>query len=170
MFQDYAQGLHQFCKKTLDRVEEWHPGLRRPFYGTSFGSMTFNFGPHVCTKPHKDFMNLAWGWCSVTALGDFDHKKGGHLVLWDWKIAVEFPAHSTILIPSAIVEHSNTSIGEGERRQSITQYNSAGLFRWCAYGFRPLKVAKKGRVVAEEWWSTQKHMFSKIVGRGVEHL
>lgn len=162
VFRDYAERLHSFCKETLEKLEERHPELRRPFADTAFAGITFNFGPGVCTFPHKDCMNLSWGWCSITALGEYDHRKGGHIILWDLGVAVEFPAHSTILIPSAIVKHSNASIQEGERRQSVTQYNSVGLFRWRAYGFQLQSTAEKKGVRPEEWWSKPHHMFSYV--------
>lgn len=163
VFPNFSPYLHMFCKERLAQLEQWDPKLQRPFKGTAFSAMTFNFGPRVCTIPHNDFNNLGWGWCSVTSLGKFDHTKGGHLVFWDLNIAVEFPAHSTILIPSAILQHSNTAIQDGERRSSVTQYNSAGVFRWIAYGFQLISAANLAGREPEEWWSNPKHMFSKVV-------
>ncbi|HXC06529.1 MAG TPA: hypothetical protein VNZ86_17355 [Bacteroidia bacterium] len=78
--------------------------------------------------------NLANSWCSVTALGKFDSTQGGHLVLWDFGLIIEFPAGSTILIPSALLVHSNTSIQPDESRCSIVQYAAGGLFRWVENG------------------------------------
>ena len=124
--------------------------------------MSFNFGPQVCTVPHKDYKNLSWGWCSITSLGAYDDKKGGHIVLWDLGIAVEFPPHSTIFIPSAIIEHSNTRIGPSETRMSVTQYNSAGLFRWIAYDFMPKRKAQLLGIAPLTWWLKPRHMFSKV--------
>ena len=161
-FESYATLLSTFCKTTLTRLEAANPSLQRPFPGSAFGSISVNFGPDVCTIPHKDFKNLSWGWCAVTSFGDYNYKKGGHLVLWDLGIAVEFPPHSTILIPSAIVEHSNTAIQPGESRSTITQYNSAGLFRWVAYDFTPKWLAEELGIKPESWWAMPKHMFSKI--------
>ena len=37
---------------------------------------------------------------------------------------------SCIIIPSAMVRHSNASVGEMEKRYSIAQYSASGLFRW----------------------------------------
>lgn len=155
----YAKRLVTFCQVVLDAVELQHPSLARPFKGSPFGSLTFNFGPDVRTFPHKDHKNLSWGWCAITSLGSYDHTRGGHLVLWDLGIAVEFPPNSTIFIPSAIVEHSNTEIQEGEVRHSITQYTSAGLFRWCAYGFQLKSAAVSQGVLPAWWWSNPQHMF-----------
>ena len=154
--------LYQFCKATLSKIEEHNPTIRRPFEDSPFGTTTFNFGPQVCTFPHKDLKNLSWSWCSVTSLGLFNHKKGGHLVLWDLKIAIEFPRHSTILLPSAIIEHSNTAIGPTESRMSVTNYNSAGLFRWIAYGFMPKWKAELLGIQPKLWWARPKHMFNRV--------
>lgn len=85
-----------------------------------------------------------------------------HLVLWYFKIAVEFPPYSAILIASAIREHSNTSIQEGETRKTVPQYNSAGLFRWVAYGFIPKWLAKLRGVKPAPWRANPMHTFSKI--------
>lgn len=161
-FASYAPRLFSFCDETLTQLEGEHPPLCRPFPGSPFSSLSFNFGPSACTFPHRDYRNLSWGWCSVTSFGDYDYTKGGHLILWDFKIAVEFPPHSTIFIPSAILEHSNTAIRPGERRSSITQYNSAGLFRWVAYGFVPKWVAEEFGVEPQEWWSRPKNRFLNV--------
>lgn len=147
---------------TLTRLEAANPSLQRPFRNSAFSTLSFNFGPEVCTVPHQDYKNLGWGWCAVTSFGDYDYEKGGHLILWDFKIAVEFPAHSTIFIPSAILEHGNAAIQPGERRTSITQYNSAGIFRWVAYGFIPKWVAEEFQLEPEAWWKKPRHMFNKI--------
>lgn len=110
--------------------------LTRNFENSAFASATFNFGPQTCCRDHTDSGNLPFGWCAVTALGDFNPKLGGHLVLWDLKVVIEFPPGSTILIPSATLRHSNTTIAKGETRYSFTQYSAGGLFRWVDQGFQ----------------------------------
>ena len=92
---------------------------------------------------HTDFNNLSHGLCALTALGAYDHTLGGHLVLFGLKLAIQFPAGSTVLIPSGCVDHGNTPIGEGETRFSIAQYAAGGLFRWVAYGFCSAKSLLK---------------------------
>jgi hypothetical protein len=93
----------------MDQIHDWNPNLTRNFSATVsvFATATFNFGPQTVTFPHLDFVNLPWGWCTITALGDFDPNKGGHLILWDLKLIICFPPGSTILIPSALIRHSN---------------------------------------------------------------
>jgi hypothetical protein len=94
-------------------------------------------------------MNFAYGWCSVTPLGDFDPDLGGHFVLWDFKLAVRFPPGSTILIPSALFTHSNASIQKNEKRYSIVQYAAGGLFRWAKRGFMTEKAWLRRRQAAK---------------------
>lgn len=115
-----------------------HAHLRRNFApGESvFACSTINFGPATESFPHTDNNNLAWGWCAVTALGDYDPTLGGHLILWDLKLIIEFPPGATVLIPSAVFAHSNTAIQEGETRYLFTQYTSGGIFRWVEHGYR----------------------------------
>ncbi|KAJ7934639.1 hypothetical protein B0H13DRAFT_1591385, partial [Mycena leptocephala] len=101
-----------------------------------FAACTFNFGPRAITCPHLDFGNLAWGWCAITALGWFDPDRGGHLILWDLKLIIRFPPGSTILIPSAIIRHSNIPVQAHEKCFSCIQHTAGGLFRWIRNGFK----------------------------------
>lgn len=79
---------------------------------------------------------MAFGECSVTPFGSYDYKRGGHLVLWDLKLVIEFPPGCTILFPSAVLSHSNVAIARHERRYSFAQYTAGGLFRWVDQGFQ----------------------------------
>jgi hypothetical protein len=81
-------------------------------------------------------MNCPFGWCAIQALGHFNPRAGGHLVLWDLKLVVEFPPGALILIPSATIEHSNIPVQRGDSRCSFTQYCAGGLFRYVDNGFR----------------------------------
>ncbi|KAJ7862693.1 hypothetical protein B0H13DRAFT_2354532 [Mycena leptocephala] len=124
-YHDYNAALHQR-----------HPDLRRPFGHSVFFCAAFNFGPNVWTFRHRDVLNLAFGWCTVQALGEFDPTKGGHLVLWDLNLVVEFPAGSLILLPSATLAHSNVPVARGEKRASFTQFSAGGIFRYVDNGCR----------------------------------
>ncbi|KAJ7849676.1 hypothetical protein B0H14DRAFT_3452376 [Mycena olivaceomarginata] len=77
---------------------------------------------------------------SDRALGDFNPKEGGHIILWELKLVIEFPPGALILIPSATVMHSNLPVGPGEHRASFTQYTGGGLFHYVDNGFRTEKV------------------------------
>jgi hypothetical protein len=116
-----------------------NPDLRRPFSHSVFFCANFNFGRNVWTFKHRDVLNLAFGWCAIQALGEFDATKGGHLVLWDLGLVVEFPAGALILLPSATVSHSNIPVQQGEARASFSQFSPGGIFRYVNAGFRTEK-------------------------------
>jgi hypothetical protein len=93
----------------------------------------------VWTFKHRDVLNLAFGWCAVQALGHFNPKMGGHLVLWDLKLVIEFPPGALILLPSATVAHSNIPVQQGEERASFTQFSASGIFRYVDNGCQTVK-------------------------------
>ena len=102
--------------------------LRCNFLNSIFACCMFNFGPCTCSFDHTNPVNLLFGWYAITALGPFDPTHSGHLVLWDLKIVIEFLPGSTILIPLAMLRHSNVAIQPGEKQFSFTQYTAGGLF------------------------------------------
>ncbi|KAJ7181654.1 hypothetical protein C8R43DRAFT_869946, partial [Mycena crocata] len=138
IFRSFAPALHQFYMEQMSLLHAAAPYLRRlfPEVVSVFAACTFNFGPSTVTFPHVDTANLAWGWCCITALGDFNPDLGGHLILWDLNLVIRFPPGSTIMIPSALLRHSNIAIQQGEKRYSFTQFTAGGLFRWVNNGNR----------------------------------
>ncbi|PPR02782.1 hypothetical protein CVT26_009393 [Gymnopilus dilepis] len=126
--------LYHYYVERLGELHAKHPGIRRLFPSSVFAAASFNFGPRTACRKHKDFANLPFGLCAVTALGNFDPRKGGHLVLWECGLVIEFPPGATILLPSAIVAHSNTPVQSHETRYSFAQYTAGGLFRWIEHG------------------------------------
>ncbi|KAJ7116172.1 hypothetical protein C8R43DRAFT_1091281 [Mycena crocata] len=136
LFALWAPLLFTFYQAQMMLLAAWKPSMRRNFAGGVFAACTFNFGPRAVTAPHLDFDNLAWGWCAITALGEFDPDLGGHLILWDLRLVIRFPPGSTILLPSALIRHSNVDIRPYERRASFAQYTAGGLFRWVRNGFK----------------------------------
>ncbi|KAJ7816677.1 hypothetical protein B0H14DRAFT_3475134 [Mycena olivaceomarginata] len=171
LFSLYAPKLYSLYERTRKALEQWRPNLRWTFENTVFAAITFNFGPRAFTRRHLDFANLSWGWCSITPLGSFDPDFGGHLILWDLRLVIRFPAGSTVFIPSAIIQHSNVPIRSHETRSSFTQYTAGGLFRWVRNGFRTnedfeneASVAEKAlrAAEAETRWEDGMDMFSTI--------
>ncbi|KAJ7066667.1 hypothetical protein C8F01DRAFT_981538 [Mycena amicta] len=151
MFKTCAGGLHDYYARTM---KDLHSHLRHlprflPAALSVFASVTLNLGPQTATLPHIDLLNLAWGLCFITALGVFDPLLGGHLVLWDLKLIIEFPPGSTIAIPSALLRHSNTSLQAGEIRYSVTQFSAGGLFRYVENGFQLQESAMAGMTTDE---------------------
>ncbi|OCH83552.1 hypothetical protein OBBRIDRAFT_566444, partial [Obba rivulosa] len=131
-----APKLYAYYEDTVQALRLWNKKLEFNFSNNVFGAATFNFGPKVVTEPHTDRQNLPFGFCAITALGNYNPEEDGHLVLWDLGLVIEFPPGSTILIPSAILKHSNTAVQGSGRRLSFTQYSAGGLFRWVECGFQ----------------------------------
>lgn len=140
------------------------------FKNSIFPACTFNAGPHSVCLEHVDSGNVAGGVCPITSSGNYDPKRGGHLILFDWKIYIEFPPCSTIIIPSSSLAHGNTPVQLGETRISFTQYCAGGLIRWVEYGFRSVLDCAisnphlKARVdaLAHERWRAALSRFSVI--------
>lgn len=153
--------LYGYYAKTLKKLHDHNTKLKQVFQGSVFSGTTYNLGPRTVCFEHKDFANLAFGMCAITALGEFNHERGGHLVLWECGLVIEFPAGATVLIPSAIITHSNVVVGDDEHRYSVTQYTAGGIFRWVENGFKTNDVlsnylsgeelVEKGKKDAERW-------------------
>ncbi|KAF7343693.1 hypothetical protein MSAN_01949200 [Mycena sanguinolenta] len=111
----------------------------RTFPMSAFTCVAFNFGPQVSTTLHRDWTDMAGDMCAVVALGDFDPTTGGHLVLWDLRLLVEFPPGSLILFPSALISHANIPVRPGETRSSIVQYTPGAVCRFVENDFRTEK-------------------------------
>lgn len=141
-----APKLYGYLKSIKTQMQEHDPSLQWNFSRSVFPMLTANLGPQTVTVPHRDPANLAAGWCTVTALGQFDHTKGGQLVLWDYKLVIDFPAGSTIAFPSALVTHFNVRIRKGETRHSLTQYCSGHLCRFVDNRFKTdRRLRREGR-------------------------
>ena len=122
-------------KQVLDAILKHNPSLRKN-HSKVFAAGTINMGPQTVTEPHFDCMNLAFGLCAIFVFGTFNGKTGGHLVIRELGIVIEVHAGSIVFLPSAIVEHYNIEIVDGETRYSLTLYSAGSLFRWVYNGFR----------------------------------
>ncbi|KAF8194572.1 hypothetical protein BJ912DRAFT_847793 [Pholiota molesta] len=137
-FSFYFPKIYHEYWRNLGLLYRQLPTLQANFPNISiFSACTFNLGPTTATKVHTDSANVAYGICAITALGDFDPTLGGHIILFDLGLVIQFPPGSTVLIPSALFRHGNTPIiGSNVTRQSFTQYCAGGIFRWVQYGFQ----------------------------------
>lgn len=168
----FAPKLYQYIAGILEALFGKHDGLVHNFENSIFPAISFNCGPTTVSLDHLDYGNLSHGLCALTALGSYDHALGGHLILFDFKVVVQFSVGSTALIPSGCVRHGNTPIQDGETRLSIAQYAAGGLFRWVAYGFQSIKSLTKTKAgdvrkrdidtQAGDRWTLGVEMFSKF--------
>lgn len=172
MFAEYAPKWYEVYAGNLSELFGRIPTLCHNFYNSVFPAVTFNLGPCTVALRHLDTGNVAGGLCAITPLGNFDSKTSAHLVLFPFRLMIEFPSGSTALIPSATVHHANTSLQPGETRCSMTQYCAGGLFRWVDYGFKSAKSLlqedggkeKKREIDGKEGerWNRYLGLFSKL--------
>ncbi|KAK1223601.1 hypothetical protein PQX77_013530 [Marasmius sp. AFHP31] len=157
----YFPRLHTLYANILHQLQVDNTELEVNFERCCFAAFNVNFGSAV-TLRHTDYLNLLFGQCAVFPVGDYDYKKGGHLVLWDLKLAIQFPPGSVILLPSALLEHCNTSIGALETRTSVTFYSASGLFRWVTNGYMSDKefAARSNQQTRSRWQSYRDDLWS----------
>lgn len=145
VFHTWAPKLHTHYADILNSLLYKHPDLKRNFLNSIFLAAAFNFGPHTCSKRHCDYANLPYSWCAAAALGNYNYTQGGHLVLWELGLILEFPPGSTILLPPVAIVHSNTPVATDKTRTSFAQFMAGGLFRWMVHGFQTDKEFYKGK-------------------------
>lgn len=167
MFQFYAPKAYEHCRSNVKSLLDHHPELERPFTNSVYTTFTANMGPSSATTNHVDPHNGAQTFCAVTSAGPYNYKKGGHLVLYDLGLIVEFPPGWTAILPSATIRHGNTRIQKGEKRYSITQYISGNLFQWVRHKFRLAKDVPEVERAALDGDSEQRlrdayGLFSKV--------
>ncbi|KAJ2923660.1 hypothetical protein H1R20_g13435, partial [Candolleomyces eurysporus] len=121
LFALWAPKVYAYYKKWLDKLFNHMPELPRIFGRSIWPTAAFNFSPQLVCHP---------------SARNFNHTHGGHLILPNLKLLIEFPAGAIILIPSATLIHANTPVQPGERCISFTQYCAGGLFRYVDNGFR----------------------------------
>ncbi|EPQ52686.1 hypothetical protein GLOTRDRAFT_46965 [Gloeophyllum trabeum ATCC 11539] len=138
-----APRLHSYYSTVLGGICSRYPNLERFWRRSVFACCAFNLGPRVRAYIHTDHLNVPFGWCAITAFGRFDPKRGGHLILWEWGLIIEFPPGSTVFIPSALVRHSNIGVSMDETRFSLVQWMPGALCRWFDFGFKPAATFRK---------------------------
>jgi hypothetical protein len=147
-----------------------HPYLHNNFDNSIFPAATFNMGPETVSLWHADRSNFFAGGCHIHSGGVFDHTRGGHIILFDLKLVIQFPSGADVIIPSSTLAHGNTPIQPGKWRVSFTQYCSGRLFRYLAYGFQTMKecllhnLRLKKKVDGESacHWKEALGQFSKV--------
>jgi len=133
----WAPKLYAYYAEKIGALYRHDANLKPIFRNSVFSATTYNLGPRTVCFKHTDFANLPFGLCAVTALGSYDATKGGHLVLWECRLVIEFPPGSTILLASGVIAHSNVPVQLDETRYSVVQYSAGALFRWVENGFQP---------------------------------
>ncbi|TFK16700.1 hypothetical protein FA15DRAFT_606553, partial [Coprinopsis marcescibilis] len=142
-FKLWSPRIYSYIDGRLKKLYAHDPRLKTNFQNSIFPCAAFNFGPRVCCHAHRDILNCPFAWCTIQALGRFDHTKGGHLVVKELKLYIQFPAGALIHIPLATFTHGNTPVQEHETRLSFTQFCAGGLLRFVDNDFQVEKDLKK---------------------------
>ncbi|KAJ7983077.1 hypothetical protein DFH06DRAFT_977728 [Mycena polygramma] len=132
--QRFAPRLHAYMRYTKDALMANDPALRDNSTGGAFPAVEFFLGNDE-SPPTLHDLDMMWAWRALTALGEYDSRWGGELILWEEKKVFRFPPGSTFLFPGTLVRYSFTQVRSGERQYSFSQYAQAGLYRYLENGF-----------------------------------
>ncbi|KAF7353266.1 hypothetical protein MSAN_01514500 [Mycena sanguinolenta] len=113
VFANWAPFVYEYYVIHMRQFYGRNPHLKRPFLNSIWSACTFNLGPQTCALGHRDFANLSFGMCAITALGDFNYRK----------------AQSSTTPTSQLLQASGGT--------PFTQYTAGGIFRWVRHGFTP---------------------------------
>ena len=80
------------------------------FLAKPYASVCLNTGDNALSKRHRDLYNLLLGLCAILALGDFDSKLGGCLVLKEARVIVELAPGDVFLFPLAMFTTWNITV------------------------------------------------------------
>ncbi|KAJ7605230.1 hypothetical protein DFH06DRAFT_905260, partial [Mycena polygramma] len=118
LFAAFCPQSFRLCSTLADALFADTPDLVTIFTGP-WTNATFDLGPQTVTVPQWLSGHVRWCWLAITALGTFNPRLGGHIILWDIGRVLEFPPGATILIPS-LLRFSIAKIHPGETRYSFT--------------------------------------------------
>jgi hypothetical protein len=104
------------------RLMDVYPMLRRAFSRSVYPAAAVNMASRGVSGQHRDAADSPGVPCSITSMGKYNSTLGGHLILFELKLVIEFPVGCTILIPSGGITHANTDIQPGEVRHSLIQF------------------------------------------------
>ncbi|KAL0564233.1 hypothetical protein V5O48_017820 [Marasmius crinis-equi] len=176
-FKTWGGCLHAYYQDHIRQLLAHDETLTLPFPNSIFTAAAFNFGPQTVCNIHTDYANLPFGWCSIWSMGNFNHKKGGHLVLLNLHMVIEFPSGSLTLLTSGSCRHGNTCIQPHETRYSWMQFSAGQLFGYMDRRFQTeysLRESIKGNDEElereaqrkNECWHMGVGLFSNISGFG----
>ncbi|KAJ7271700.1 hypothetical protein C8J57DRAFT_1507617 [Mycena rebaudengoi] len=101
---------------------------------SGFTTAEYHFGADGTPVYHHE-RDLFYGWRCLTALGNYDSRFGGDLILWDHRLVVTFPPGSSFLFPGAMTCYSFSQVGWHENQYLMSQYAEAPHFHYHANGF-----------------------------------
>ncbi|KAJ7682140.1 hypothetical protein DFH06DRAFT_978036 [Mycena polygramma] len=135
LYQNFAPRIYEHVDQTKYRILNRDWTLRDNFPPGAFHASEWFLGSDE-SPPRLDDLQMLWSWRALTALGNYNARWGGEVILWEEKKVIKFPVGSTFLFPSAFMRYSFTQVNAGEHQFWFSQYSQAGLFRHVENGHR----------------------------------
>ncbi|KAJ7025051.1 hypothetical protein C8F04DRAFT_888207, partial [Mycena alexandri] len=129
-----APRLHCYLQTTKDSLLHHNAFLRNNFVSGAFPASEIFLGSSE-SPPRLDDLNMPWGWRALTALGTYNPRWSGKLILWEEKKVINFPPGATFPYPGTFIRHSFTELHAGETQYAFSQYAQAGLFCYVGNGY-----------------------------------
>ncbi|KAJ7664811.1 hypothetical protein B0H17DRAFT_848388, partial [Mycena rosella] len=127
-FQSFAPKLYVYTENAMDLIFKHNNELHREFPG-AFASAEYDLGDLGSALQLQD-RDLLQGWRALTALGTYDSRYGGDLVLWDDGFVVRFPPGAIVLFPAALMCYLFVGVRPGEKQYMFSQSSTAGLYQY----------------------------------------
>ena len=83
-----------------------YPTIKRNFFNSVFACCTFNLGPFTVCFDYTNSGNLPFGWCAITALGNFNFKRGGCYDFPYFVLLVNTPTYFSYLSGSLLSQRT----------------------------------------------------------------
>ncbi|KAJ7922178.1 hypothetical protein B0H13DRAFT_1603935, partial [Mycena leptocephala] len=133
ILQSFAPKIYAYTENTTDLIYKFDENLRREFDGV-FPAAEFDLG-ELGSAPRLQDRDVLHGWRALTALGMYNSRYGGDIILWDDGFVIRFPPGATILFPAALMRYSFVEVQAGEKQYTLSQYSPAGLYRYITNGY-----------------------------------
>ncbi|KAK7017749.1 hypothetical protein R3P38DRAFT_3560216 [Favolaschia claudopus] len=155
LYRQYAPASYALMVERMSRLIS-DGNVTPPFEGSVFTTMELTF---VDGSSHEQYNEDAAieAMEAVTIFGSFDDLLGGHLSFGKHRAAIQAPAGTTYLLPSASTSIRYTAIAKNERRYQFRQFISAGVLRWVEKGGRTDKQFEATTTAGErEVWAASR--------------
>jgi hypothetical protein len=129
----FAPKIYAYTENATNLIYKFDENLRCEFDGV-FPAAEFDLG-ELGSTPRLQDQDVLHGWHALTALGMYDSRYGGNIILWDDGFVIRFPPGTTILFPAALMCYSFVKVQAGEKQYTLSQYSPAGLYGYITNGY-----------------------------------
>ncbi|KAJ7909217.1 hypothetical protein B0H13DRAFT_1877968 [Mycena leptocephala] len=130
ILQSFAPKIYAYTENSTDLIYKFDEDLRRELPGV-FPAAEFDLG-ELGSAPRLQDKDVLHGWRALTALGTYDSRYGGDIILWDDGFVLRFPPGATFLFPAALMRYSFVEVQPGLHRYITNGYVSDSTFERTA--------------------------------------